>query len=188
MHDPMTAVAAGLMDRSSVALTAQAAKRWVLVVMVCLASAMPACWLLPLTSDARLEAVFRRNKGDFETLVRMSNEDSRFRRISLEFTHPRDHAGFPQARWTEYRRLFKKLGLEAGITREGPPTTIFFDATGRGFVFGEEIKGYVYSETPPSPLVKSLDHGIPPEVPVDPHGTWAFKVIEKNWYLYYSEY
>jgi hypothetical protein len=188
-------------DQPSAALSPGLGIRYIPIILLSLLSIFDACgWMSTLPSDARMEANFRQNKPDFEALVKMFNEDSRVTAVHLQRTElvsdarwPRDDIGFSQARWGEYRRIFKKLGLQFGIDRwSEPPGTIAFLADGSGMVAAGELKGYVYCPgKPPSPLVRSLDHGVPANVPppVAPHTTaTAFKQIETSWYLFYSEY
>jgi hypothetical protein len=174
--------------------------RLTLIITLSLVVTLVACnKVFPLPSDARMEQTFHRSRSDFELLVKMLNEDPRLSAVRLESTAlvsdgrwPRADVGLSQARWSEYRKLFKKLGLEIGIVRWSvPPNSIAFLADSRGMAVAGELKGYLYSPTePPSPLVTSLDHGVPPGVPppTPPHtAAVAFKEIDKNWYLFYME-
>ena len=87
-------------------------------------------------SDAELEKNFRENRADFETLVRMAQEDSKVTRIAFDFTHVKgfgssSHSGeigFSSERWDEYKALFRKLGLDHGINREEDGTIRFFNS------------------------------------------------------------
>jgi hypothetical protein len=153
--------------------------------------------LFPLPSDARMEANLRRNRPYFEALLRMFAEDSKFSRISPDFTTPPTDCSviendviFCDVRWPGYRRIFDQLGLKGGIARgDDPPSTVAFVADSRGLAVAGDAKGYLYSpDGPPSPLITSLDHGVPPSLPppTPPHtASVAFKQIDKDWYIFY---
>jgi hypothetical protein len=61
-------------------------------------------------------------------LVRMSNEDADMIRIADDFTRTKSNWGWPRPeptwgitpqRWDEYRRLFRQVGLSAGLQKDG---------------------------------------------------------------------
>jgi|SRR5207253_7033743 len=64
---------------------------------------------------------FRAHEEDFNTLIKMANEDSHVVRIASDFTwldsnynwpRPEAEPGFSKERWEKYRSLFKVLQLE----------------------------------------------------------------------------
>jgi hypothetical protein len=80
--------------------------------------ALTAC---SLPSDSELVERFQRNKADFETLVRMSNEDHTLVRIADDFTRLENDWSWPrpESKW--------------GITRQvGPIPRLVLEASFRG--------------------------------------------------------
>lgn len=144
-------------------------------------------------SDTALEENFFRNESDFNKLAQMSNQDWHVVRITSGFTWldtdaswPRADIGFSTQRWDEYRKLFRKLGIEAGISRrKDHPSSIFVIVSGSG-VLGGTDKGYVYSPRPLSPVLQSLNK-MPSTLYDAHHYAIAFKPIAKDWYLYREE-
>ena len=159
-----------------------------------LAFILGGCGPALLPSDARLESNFRSNRADFEYVVRMAREDPRVHAITSDHVSIVDDSGepvsgavLPQERWNHYRSLFRKLRLE-GLTRNSEyPGAVFLTAGAFGIVPAEVFKGYVYSNRPLSPLISTLDHGIPEQLADRWHpARYAFKDIGENWYLYYE--
>ena len=82
---------------------------------------LSACDSHPTTDD--LEAEFVRNRAAFDALADMAEEDAAYSRISYDFVHPKSdlpedqHPGDPPGqRWAAYRKSFKELDLESGVT------------------------------------------------------------------------
>src|SRR5882672_11381935 len=83
-------------------------------------------------SETWMREHFQAARTDFERLVVMSNEDfakTRVIRVAPDFTRladdwswPRPEAkwGVSKERWDEYRVLFRRLELSAGLNRDGP--------------------------------------------------------------------
>jgi hypothetical protein len=172
----------------------KAARCAALVAALGLSCELAGCGPLLMPSDARLESNFHRRKSEFETLVRMAREDTQLHAVSAVRTlhvddagHPLNGVGTSPERWNEYRRLFKEVGVPAFNRNSDYPGAIFLPADASGIVSAEVIKGYVYSQEPLSPLVKTLDHGIPPELSTWRRATIAFKKVDQNWYLYYDD-
>ena len=85
--------------------------------------------------DAILESNFKQHESDLELFLQMSNADNKVVRISSDFTwldnnaawpRPETQLGFSLERWDQYRTLFRKVGLEDGITREESGEVIYF--------------------------------------------------------------
>lgn len=141
--------------------------------------------------DETLEENFREHEAEFDSLIRMSNDDPKVVRIAHNFTwldtnahwpRPDSEIGFSKERWGQYRRAFQALGLEQGLLKPLDTDTIFLIASSKGGVASGSAKGYAYSTKTLSPLSDSLDH-IPPELlnlPV------VYKRLERNWYLFYQ--
>ena len=141
-------------------------------------------------SDARLEANFKQHESDLELLVDMSQADNKVVRISSDFTwldnnaawpRPESELGFSHERWDMYRGLFKKIGLEGGITREEHGEVVYFIFSSKGLVTHGTEKGYAFSKKELTPTANSLDDfaGMPKGQSV------VFKKLKDHWYLFY---
>ena len=147
-----------------------------------------------MPSDLALRDRFRANQSDYDRLIKMSNEDSRVVVVKDNFTYldtdaswPRKDIGFSEERWSEYKQLFRKLGIEGGISRRRDlPNAVFVEVYGHGGVLASSSKGYVYSQTPLPQLVQSLDL-LPRDFGSSGHAI-AFASLAKDWYLYREEY
>jgi hypothetical protein len=147
-----------------------------------------------MPSDAALQENFHAHETEFHRLAQMSNEDSHLVVIKSTFTSldtdaswPRTNVGISEVRWNEYRNLFHELGIEGGISRPSEfPGAVFFDAYGSGGVLASSNKGYVYSPSTLSPIVKSLD-SMPKDFGASGHAL-AFTPLTNQWYLYREEY
>jgi len=146
-------------------------------------------------SDAQLKQKFADQRGDFEKLVRMSDEDKHVIRIASDFTAldtdvswPRENIGFSPERWNAYRVLFRKLGISGGISRRADypscSSCVFFLVSGIGIVPSGSDKGFVYSSQPLSPVRNSLDHFRSKESNQD---IFTFEPIAPNWYLFLED-
>jgi hypothetical protein len=148
-------------------------------------------------SDSKLRDKFSRERSSLVELVQMSNEDEHVSLIMPNFTYldtdtswPRKDIGFSKERWNEYRRMFRKLGINGGLVRRTDyyPSTVFIVAYASGGVLGSSYKGYVYSPQPLSPVVSSLD-AFPQERYLKAKGhAIEFEKLEDGWYLYREEY
>jgi len=145
-------------------------------------------------SDRELKALFFEHESDFQRLVEMCRADSHLTRIAQDFTWledntswPRKNIGISKERWDEYRKLFTKLRLKGGVSRENLPSPeIYFIASAEGIVPSGSFKGYVYSPVPLSPTVDSLDG----KLAASSKGSraTAFKALKGTWYLYREDY
>ena len=149
-----------------------------------------------MPSDSHLREKFAHERSGFVELVRMSNQDEHVAVISRDFTYldtdaswPRENIGFSEERWNEYRRMFRKLGIDGGLARrEDYPSTVFINVYGSGGVLASSAKGLVYSDRLLSPLVSSLD-AFPRELYEKQKGhAIIFERLEDNWYMYREEY
>lgn len=137
-------------------------------------------------SDQVLEQRLRSQQADFDKLASMLNEDSDVVRIGLKnvFLNEGSRRELSKERVDEYRRLFKRVELEAGIHRDGVGVVRLIAST-EGLLVPNSEKSYVYSRTAPSPLVESLDQIIKnnrgDQSPV-------YKKLYGNWYLYYESW
>jgi hypothetical protein len=141
--------------------------------------------ILNYPSDEVLEQRFHSNKTEFEKLITMLNEDRDIVRLSFDnvFYKGESSHEVSEERLYEYRKLFKKLKLNAGIYRanESSVRLIIFK---RGWLTNSE-KSYLYSSIEPSIIVNSLDDIIKN----DPgNRRLVHKKIQDNWYLYYESW
>ena len=143
-------------------------------------------------SDAALIRNFEQHEGSFERLVQMSDENPQVIRIAYDFTRletnwawPRPEAelGFSKQRWAEYRKLFNTLGLASGLDRVSSSNgaAIYLMASARGMTMRGSSKGYLFSKTPITNMVESLDREA--EVPAKSKHGALYRPIKGNWYL-----
>jgi len=148
--------------------------------------------LTELPKDATLVARFADQRGDFDKLLRMSNEDSKLLRIAADFTWVAGEKktgeigkdrplGFSPERWEEYKAVFSKLGLRGGLVRSEDGTMIMLIAHAQGIVPAGLEKGYVFTTVPLNCDAESLD--IPGALR---ERKFACKELGGNWYLYMS--
>lgn len=149
----------------------------------------------PHPSDNELIQNFQNNEADFEKLNQMAKEDSDFVRIAHHFNWTKESADYPpsklkkvlpEERWNEYRNLFDKLNLTAGICNY-QPKEVWFLASGKGMVTGGSTKGYMYLAEEPSPIIESLDkpNFNRPEFE-GKSSAILYRKLKGNWYLYYE--
>jgi hypothetical protein len=165
-----------------------------LIVAIALLTFISGCGV---PSDSKLREKFFHERSNFVELVRMSNEDEHVSLIMPNFTYldtdaswPRKDIGFSEERWNEYRRMFRKLGINGGLVRrtDYTPSTVFIAAYASGGVLASSDKGYVYSPRPLSPLVSSLDV-FPRERYLNGKGhAIEFEQLGDGLYLYREEY
>jgi hypothetical protein len=166
-------------------------KSILLTVSVCLLAACAGCEIYgdmhkEVISDSDLEKVFQENRGDFEKIVQMSDEDSNVMRIAFDFTRvdgkesssDDSELGFSKERWDAYKTIFRRLRIEKGITR-GEDGTIIFLAFTKG-VFGSGItKGFMFTKRNTDCDVDSLD-----DLKRFRGRYFLCKRLELSWYLY----
>ena len=148
-------------------------------------------------SDEVLRARFLSHRVDFERLAAMANEDSQLTRIAPNFTWldddvawPRTNVGISDVRWNDYRRLFGKAGASRGILKGTNPDRIIFPIASEGLAPTGFAKGLVYSQTPLTPALKSLDKRPPDKLLDGPDRSHllAYKPISDHWYIYYEQW
>ena len=151
----------------------------------------------PSTSDEALQARFLAHRADFEKLAAMANEDKHLSRIAPDFTWldddvswPRKDVGISEQRWNDYRQLFQKVGTTDGIIRNEDSPGIFIPIFSQGLVPSGCEKGLVYSQTPLTPILNSLDKRIPHKLGDGPDRSHvlAYKHIEGPWYIFYQQW
>lgn len=144
-----------------------------------------ACNLSPHPTDSELEQTLKSNQSDFDILIRMLMEDEDIVRLDDKFIFLKEGStrNVPEQRLEAYRTLFAKLKLERGFQRDKDNALRFIASSGGIFSISE--KSYMYSPTPLTPLVDSLDHVIESD-----HGdqTPVYKKLSGSWYLYYASW
>ena len=140
-------------------------------------------------TDAELSQRLADHRKDFEQLVAMVRADKEMLRIAPDFTwtasseawpRPTSELGFTTQRWDQYRVLFKKLRLEAGILRPADHRDgVYLLVQTKGLMIGGSVKGYAYSDTALEPHCESLDK---PEA--IPENESCYKPLGGKWYLY----
>lgn len=131
--------------------------------------------------DEDLLQRFRTHRQEFEQLLQMFREDKGLGRVAPDFTRPANtnEVGVTKERIDEYRRLFRTLGLSAGIEGYGERDAVFFYASTQGLSVSGSSKGFAYLTKRPALLVDQLDGYRSP----DGRSFSAFRHIEGNWYL-----
>jgi hypothetical protein len=146
--------------------------------------------------DDQLCEVFVHHEEEFNKLVAMCEEDRRLIRIAPSFTWlkadaswPRSDVGLSSKRWSEYRSLFRQLGIRDGVTRNVDyPEAIFFLVYASGLVTDGSYKGFVYSTKVLSPEIASLDNGAWSRLDPKKGHVIQFRGIGANWYLFRERY
>lgn len=125
---------------------------------------------------------FYTHRAEFDRLLQMAIEDQELNRVAYNFTRPEDPEliGITQERLNEYRLLFHKLNLEAGI--ENHNYRVWFIASSSGLSISGSAKGYIYTEVHPDLVVEDLDS----YDSADGRSFTAYQQIKGNWYLYYD--
>jgi hypothetical protein len=146
------------------------------------------CGILPdpFPSDSVMEATFNKHEAEFNRLVSMIKEDSpvdlvwpdRASAPSPNTVPNRVDVELPKERQKEYRTLFKRLGVR-NMTRWRD--TITLEAWENNNFVSSESKSYFYAESPPSPLVSSLEESS------STRDVSEYKHVRGNWYLHYSK-
>jgi hypothetical protein len=134
-------------------------------------------------SDRRLQAVFYKHQQDLSALLDMAKQD-RPQTIWIDShqMYP-PQATLPDARWREYERLCRPLGVWRVSFVQGQLELI---VSSEGILGHGSSKGFVYSETPLTPVLPLLDQGIPPSFIHEPEGVGiAYRSLTLNWYIFY---
>lgn len=159
--------------------------------LMCLACSPAGGNFPPHPTDAALEKNFREHRGEFEELLSMYAQDSQtvvaithnLTRLDSNRDWPRPDAeiGISAERWNEYRRLFKLLDINEGVSRVPETGVLLFSVSSSGTALDSVTKGYAYSQRKLEPTTESLDQ-IPPNLLT---GKPVYKRLEGNWYLYF---
>ena len=140
-------------------------------------------------SDAQLIQEFQKNRPEYERLLKMFREDRALGRVAPTFTRPANFfSGAPLSsspditatRLKEYRDLFRRLSLEAGIEGYDDKHVIEFLRYGEGFGagLGGSGKGIAFSDS------------LPPDQPAEfgcetpTSNCWRYLPIGAGWFVF----
>ena len=96
-------------------------------ILLCLSLFYCGCPAIP-PSDVWLETRFKVQRHDLERIVAMSDQDPQMSRIAANFLWTQDKVAWPrpesewgisEARWDDYRKLFKQAHFADGVIRGG---------------------------------------------------------------------
>lgn len=136
-------------------------------------------------TDSEMDQILKSHQSEFNTLIEMLKEDEDIVRLDEKFVFLTEGSTreVSQERLAAYRGIFAKLKLERGFQRD-KNNALRFIASAGGF-FSTSEKSYIYSTTPLTPLVDSLDTQIErdrgDQKPV-------FRKLHGDWYLYYASW
>ena len=127
---------------------------WIVLATVAFvwAGAAALSWAWSAPSDATMTMQFSRHRDGLEALAAMAKEDSMMSRIAFDFTWRQDSVAWPRpeaewgitrARWDQYRRLFREVGVSEGLSQD-KNGNIYFLVHTEGSVVGGSSKGFVY--------------------------------------------
>jgi len=175
------------------------ARSFILVVVATTALTWGGVWALgrawAAPSDEALAVRFKQHRGDLEILVSMTREDLEVIRVADTFIWRKDSAAWPRPesewgitkeRWNEYRRLFRKVGLAAGLAKD-TQSNIYFISHTEGTVVHGASKGFVYCERTGAsgsaylPCAESQDSGKHEDGKGE--GSEYHRLVE-HWYIY----
>ena len=134
-----------------------------------------------------MESTFNKHEAAFNRLVSMIKEDSPVDYVTSDKasapspnTVPNTvDVELPKERQNEYRILFKRLGVR--YMSRWYNGRITMEAWENNNFVSSESKSYIYTESPPSPLVSSLEESS------STMDVSEYKHIRGNWYLHYSK-
>lgn len=135
--------------------------------------------LTPHPGDDELIALLNEHRPDFDRLLLMFEQDTPVQAVHPRYLRPGNAIG--EERWNEYRALFKKLGIAAGMYRYSGKA-VWFIMEAKGSVLGGSVKGLVYRPDKPELLYENLD-----EPPANlQENQDAFRKIDDDWFIIYS--
>lgn len=152
-------------------------------------------WACSAPSDKSLANRFARHRSEFETLARMSHEDADVIRIADDFTRLKNNWNWPRSestwgitleRWNEYRRLFRRVGLSAGLEKDGPGN-VYFIAHTAGLAVHGSSKGLVYcfvSGAPDETFLPCAEHQQQGRQEYKPGRGYSYRKLDGNWYIF----
>ncbi len=134
----------------------------------------------PHPTDDDMIRDFTQHRQGYTTLLRMFEEDPKLGRLGdLAGDWPENpaDAGVDSARLARYRALMRDLGVESLERSKG---RVLFIMSTYGLSVSGSSKSYLYSDTPPAPLVGDTERDAD-----GPTGE-VYRHIEGNWYIVYE--
>jgi hypothetical protein len=132
--------------------------------------------------DGYLMTTFAEHSDWFHTVANLVRADPRFLEINQEpstWDRVRDE-GLPPTEIALYADVLQKLGANEGLTSlDGQACLIMADIT-YGLFDNGVIKGYVWSPSSPTPLVKDLDQWRSDSTA----SSTAYRHVAEDWYLF----
>jgi hypothetical protein len=89
------------------------------------------------------------------------------------------------ARWDEYDHVLQNTGVRR-LERSDSGVEMQVDSASNGFMREGAAVGFLYSAKQPSPIVASLNDGIPSAI-MQAGGHVAYKQLASNWYLVFHQ-
>ena len=146
--------------------------------------------------DRDLLEFFSENRHDFDALIAMFKADRSLGRIGSNFERTSSFFGeckgdkvwngdkieVTKERLSDYRSLFTKLKLPAGIEGYCDKHEIYLYASTKGLSITGSTKGYAFLDERPKVLVDDLDT----YWSADGKSFIAYRHIEGNWYLFFD--
>jgi hypothetical protein len=140
-------------------------------------------------SDAELIKEFHEHRAEYQRLLTMFREDRGLGRIAPTFTRPANFfSGAPLptspdisgARLEEYRALFRRLSLEAGVEGYDDKRIIEFLRYGEGFGagLGGSGKGLAFSDSLPPDQPATFGCETPES------NCWRYQPIGEGWFIF----
>lgn len=139
-------------------------------------------------SDKDLLENFNKYRNELNQLAQMFLADRGLTRVAYDFTRPNnpETIGVTKDRIKQYRSLFSKLdlsaGIDAGVDSPEKKKIIWFLSSTKGLSVSGSTKGYAYSVKSPELIVENLDT----YWSKDGRSFTAYKHIEGNWYVYFD--
>jgi hypothetical protein len=156
--------------------------------------ALAVMWSCAAPSDASLSKRFRSHRAEFDTLSRMSQQDSEVLRIDDDFIGLKNNWAWPRPeakcwiaadRWNEYRRLFRSAGVSSGVSKD-ESGNVYFVVHTYGLVVGGSTKGLVHCLNTGDalkvflPCAEQRDRG---QDGVKTEGS-SYRRLEADWYIF----
>jgi hypothetical protein len=150
-------------------------------------------WSCSAPSDQSLSKRFQRHRAAFEALARMSQEDANVRVVTNEGWTSSQPDAVPSVRLDEYRRLFREIGANRGLEKDGAGNMYLMIHT-EGFVTHGADKGLLYCVGPKEPEAQYSSYRYLPceeQHEQGQHGQkrdgydgYAYLRLARNWYIF----